>query len=77
MWWALGTSAANNWWQIQFETATYSTAPEIKSMKIRFDGQTDASYFNISGSDTGSFSGEETDYGVFEITAENTTLNFG
>lgn len=77
MWWALGTNATNNWWQIQFETATYPTAPEIKSMKIRFDGQTDAGYFNISGSDTGAFNGEETDYGVFRKTAENTTLNFG
>ncbi len=77
MWWALSTSAANNWWQIQFESSTYSTAPEIKSMQIRFDGQTQASFFSIAGSDTGNFSGEETDYGVFSITAENTALNFG
>lgn len=77
MWWALSTSAANNWWQIQFESSTYSTAPEIKSMQIRFDGQTQASFFSIAGSDTGNFSGEETDYGVFSITAENTPLNFG
>lgn len=75
--WLLGTNATNNWWQIQFETGTYSTAPVIKSMKIRFDGQNDASFFNISGSDNGNFSGEETDYGVFQITAESTTLNFG
>ena len=77
MWWALATSAANNWWQIQFESSTYATAPEIKSMQIRFDGQTSCSFFSIAGSDTGSFSGEETDYGVFPITAENTALNFG
>lgn len=77
MWWALATSAANNWWQIQFESSTYSTAPEIKSMQVRFDGQTQASFFSIAGSDNGNFSGEETDYGVFPITAEDTALNFG
>ena len=76
-WWALSTTATNNWWQIQFETGTYSTAPIIKSMKIRFDSFNDASFFKISGSDNGNFSGEETDYGVIEITAEGTTLNFG
>lgn len=77
MWWALGTNAANNWWQIQFETSTYPTAPEIKSIRVWFDGQTDAGYFSITGSDTGSFSGEETDYGVFKIPAENTYSYFG
>jgi len=77
MWWALGTTAANNWWQIQFESATYSTPPEIKSITIRFDGQTDALYFSIKGSNTGAFSGEETDYGVFSISAEGSYLNFG
>jgi len=77
MWWALGTSATNNWWQMQFETATYPTAPIIKSMMLRFDGQTSASSFSIAGSDTGAFSGEETDYGVFRITAKETNLNFG
>ena len=75
--WALGTNATNNWWQIQFETATYSTAPEIKSMTIRFDAQTDAGFFLLSGSDTGDFTGEETDYGVFTITAEEGHINFG
>tara|TARA_R110000822_G_scaffold58909_2_gene147143 strand:+ start:292 stop:1143 length:852 start_codon:yes stop_codon:yes gene_type:complete len=75
-WWALGTSAANNWWQIEFESGTYPTIPTINSMVIRFDGQTDALYFSIVGSDTGAFSGEETDYGIFEIT-ENITQTFG
>ena len=76
MWWALGTSAANNWWQIQWESGTYSTIPIIKSMVIRFDGQTDASFFSLKGSNTGAFSGEETDYGIFQI-LENTTQTFG
>jgi hypothetical protein len=76
MWWALGTSAANNWWQIQWESGTYANKPIIKSMVIRFDGQTDASFFSLKGSDTGAFAGEETDYGVFKI-LENTTQTFG
>ncbi len=76
MWWALGTNAANNWWQIQWESGTYPTIPIIKSMVIRFDGQTDASYFSLKGSNTGAFSGEETDYGIFQI-LENTTQTFG
>lgn len=76
MWWALGTSAANNWWQIQWESGTYANKPIIKSMVIRFDGQTDASFFSLKGSDTGAFAGEETDYGIFAI-LENTTQTFG
>mgnify|MGYP003112353563 CR=1 FL=1 len=76
MWWALGTSAANNWWQLEFESGTYSTIPIIKSMVIRFDGQTDASFFSLEGSDTGAFTGEETDYGIFAI-SKNTTQTFG
>lgn len=73
--WLLGTSAANNWWQIAFDRN--SAMPTIKSMHIRFHNVNDATHFKISGSNTGSFSGEETDYGTFEITAENTQINFG
>lgn len=76
MWWALGTNAANNWWQIQWESGTYPNKPTIKSMVVRFDGQTDASFFSLKGSDTGAFAGEETDYGIFSI-VENTTQTFG
>ena len=71
--WLLGTSAANNWWQIQF---TGKPSPTIKSMKIIFNTQTDATHFKLSTSSTGSFSGEETDHGTFEI-KEGTTQNFG
>ena len=70
-------SAANNWWQIEWQSGTYSTIPTIKSISVRFDAQTDASYFKIEGSDSGNFTGEETDYGVFAISSENTILNFG
>jgi hypothetical protein len=75
--WLLGTNAANNWWQIEWQSGTYSTIPTIKSISVRFDAQTDASYFKIEGSDSGNFTGEETDYGVFAISSENTILNFG
>lgn len=75
--WLLGTNAANNWWQIKWESGTYSTVPTIKSARIKFHTQNDATHFKLQGSDTGNFSGEETDFGVFEITAENTYLNFG
>ena len=74
--WALGTNAANNWWQIHWESGTYSNKPIIKSMIIKFATFGDASFFKLQGSDTGSFSGEETDYGVFSIIA-NTVQTFG
>jgi hypothetical protein len=73
--WLLSTSAANNWWQIAFDRN--SSMPTIKSMHIRFHSQNDATHFKISGSNTGSFSGEETDYGTFEVTSEGTQINFG
>jgi hypothetical protein len=76
LYWALSTNAANNWWQIEFETGTYDPSPTIKSMDIRFLVQNDAGYFKLTGSDSADHS-SATDYGVFKITAENTVLNFG
>ena len=75
--WLLGTSAANNWWQIHWESGTYATIPTIKSMKVRFDNNMQTYYFKIQGSDTGDFTGEETDYGVLKLASKNTTLTFG
>jgi len=74
--WSLGTNAANNWWQIHWQSGTYSNKPIIKSMIVKFAIYGDASFFKLEGSDTGSFSGEETDYGVFPI-IENTVQTFG
>ena len=74
--WLLATSAANNYWQIQFETGTYSSAPVIKSIDIRFDGQNDATHFAITGSNNADHS-SATVYAVYEISAESTVLNFG
>ena len=75
-WWALGTNAANNYWEIEFETGTYSSAPVIKSIDIDFNGQNDATHFAVTGSDNADHS-SATVYAIFEITAENTVLNFG
>ncbi len=74
--WLLATSAANNYWEIEFETGTYSSAPVIKSIDIRFNGQNDATHFALTGSDSADHS-SATVYGVFEISAEATVLNFG
>ena len=74
--WLLGTSAANNYWQIEFETGTYSSAPIIKSIDIKFHAQNDATHFALTGSNNADHS-SATVYAIFEITAENTVLNFG
>jgi len=73
--WALGTSAANNWWQIEFDPAVYPTPPEIKSILYRRYNQ-DAAYISIKSSATGAFAGEETDHGVY-ATPSNNTYTFG
>ena len=76
-WWALGTSAANNWWQIEFEEGTYDPAPTIKSMNIKFNPTgNDAGYFKITGSDEDDHSSATT-FGIIEITSEGTVLVFG
>ena len=74
--WLLGTNAANNWWQIEFEDGTYSTKPIIKSIDAKFHSQNDPFYFKITGSNNADHS-SATDYGIFEITAKDTVLNFG
>tara|TARA_R110002020_G_C16106103_1_gene759100 strand:- start:55 stop:888 length:834 start_codon:yes stop_codon:yes gene_type:complete len=74
--WLLATNAANNYWEIEFETGTYSSAPVIKSIDIKFNAQNDATHFAVTGSDSADHS-SATVYGVFEISAEATVLNFG
>jgi len=71
--WLLGASTANNWWQCQFT----GTVPTIKSFLILMTSNADTSYIRLQGSNTGSFSGEETDYGVYNIPNNNTTTNIG
>jgi len=74
--WLLGSSATNNWWQIHFESGTYSTPPTIASIKFGARNNS-ANYISIKGSDTGAFAGEETDYGVYYTPGDNTTYNLG
>jgi len=74
--WLLGSSATNNWWQIHFESGTYSTPPTISSMKYYSKNQA-ANYISIKGSDTGAFAGEETDYGVYYTPNDNGLYNLG
>lgn len=71
MYWALGTSAANNWVQLKFDSTAFSTPPSINSMRIGFNSQTECSYFALETSDNGS---TFTQRGIFEITSENTLL---
>lgn len=60
--WTIGTSAANNWVQLQF-----SSAQTFQSLKVIVnDNFNDATHFKIFGSTNGNFSGEE-------ITALDTT----
>ncbi len=74
--WALGTSAPNNWWQLQFTTPTYNTIPIIKSIVYTTSNQS-CDYIKITGSDTGAFAGEETDYGVYYVPSASATYNLG
>ena len=68
-WWGLGSSAGDNWWQIEFEDGTYGTKPIIKSLRIRFYGAYGAEYFKITSSANADHS-SSTDHGVFKTTYE-------
>jgi hypothetical protein len=61
-WWSIGTTAANNWIQLEF-----SSAETFQSLKLIVnDSFNDATHFQILGSNNGNFTGEE-------ITALDTT----
>ena len=70
-WWALTGTSSQNWIQIEFQDATYSTKPIIKSMKLRgfstyFTGsEANPTYTRIQGSDNADMSSPdfEQDYG--------------
>lgn len=57
MWWALGTTAANNWIQVYFDptanSAQFATPPTIKSMSIGLNSQSTADYIAIQTSSDG------------------------
>lgn len=73
--WLLATSAANNWWQIEFEDGTYGTKPIIKSLKIVTNQYMTPHSIKITGSDNADHS-SATDYGNFVMT-KSTTINIG
>lgn len=75
MGWLLTTSAANNWWQIEFEDGTYSTKPIIKSIRIITNIYMTSHSIKITGSDNADHS-SATDYGNFAM-ATDTTINIG
>lgn len=57
MWWALGTSAANNWIQVYFDptanSGQFATPPTIKSMSISLNNQSTADYIAVQTSSDG------------------------
>jgi len=73
--WLIATSAANNWWQIEFEDGTYGTKPIIKSMRIITNAYMNAPSIKLTGSDNADHS-SATDYGTFAMT-KDTTINIG
>jgi hypothetical protein len=62
--WALSKSAANNWWQIQFEDGTYDTKPIIKSVRAKFYDNRHGTHIKITGSDNADHSSATT-FGIF------------
>lgn len=73
-WWSISVpSGSSNWWQIHFEPGTYPTAPIIKSIYLRANNSS-ATNFRILTSNTGAFSGEQTDHGLFSFV--NNTNNY-
>jgi len=73
-WWSLGLgNAALNWWQIEFQPATYPTPPTIKSLRI-YGNNNQTTHFRVLSSSTGAFAGEETDHGYFAVS--NNVYNY-
>jgi len=64
-WWGLGSSAGDNWWQIEFEDGTYGTKPIIKSMKIRFYNNYGPDYIKITSSPNADHS-SSTNHGIYK-----------
>ena len=71
-WWPL-SSAANNYYQIQFT----GTVPTIASLQLRRSANDSNGYYRLLGSDTGDFTGEETDFGVFGEFVKNSDIVIG
>lgn len=76
MWWALGTSAANNWIQVKFDSTEFPTPPSIASFHISMYGSGNyANHVALETSDDGS---TFTQRGYFPISSSsNSQQNFG
>lgn len=76
MWWALGTSAANNWIQVKFDSTQFSTPPTIGSFAISMYGS--GNYANHVALETSDDGTNFTQRGVFAISSSsNSQQNFG
>ena len=67
-WWSIGTTSANNWWQLAFDTEK-----DILSFSMRCRS---AGYYRIEVSNTGAFSGEEEELDFFSVVDGITDRNF-
>jgi len=76
MWWALQTSAANNWIQIKFDDTEFPTPPNINSFAISLYGSGNyANHVALETSDDGS---TFTQRGVFAVnSSSNSQQSFG
>ena len=76
MWWALGSSAANNWIQIKFDDTEFSTPPSINSFAISLYAS--GNYANHVAFETSDDGSTFTQRGVFAVSSSsNSQQNFG
>ena len=79
--WTLSvSSASDNFAGFHFDSGTFSTPPTILSMTFKSYSNPTANYVLAMGSNTGSFSGEETIFHVFDMTNQTSsgaTYNVG
>lgn len=76
MYWALGTSAANNWVQFKYSDTQFSTPPTIKSFKIGL--YANGHYATHVALETSNDGSTFTQLGVFEVNPDIAThQNFG
>ncbi|MDB4349048.1 discoidin domain-containing protein [bacterium] len=74
-WWSLGTTAANNWIQVKFDSTQFSTPPQIQSFSIQ--GYADGTYVDYIAIETSSDGTNFTQRAVYAYSdSSNSTQNF-
>ncbi len=74
LWWALSTTAANNWIQVKFDSTQFPTPPTINSLEYgNYGSGSDATHFAVETSDDGT---TFTQRAIFPLIDNNTTQNF-